>query len=300
LNHGAVGFLQKPVSAEQLQEAYTAIHEASGKRIKTVLVVEDDKALRAAVRDLLDADDVSIHEACSGEQALAVIRRDSIDLIILDLGLPDMNGFELLEKAGARDGARLPPVIVFTGSEISREEYEQLQRYSAKVVIKGVRSDERLVNEVALFLHRRVASLPERARKMLALLHDRDALFTGKKVLLVDDDIRNVFSLSGLLEERGFQIITAKNGQDALDKLAEHQAFDVLLTDIMMPIMDGYELIRRVRAQERYARLPILALTAKAMKGDRDRCMEAGASDYLSKPVDADRLLSTLRVWLYR
>ncbi len=300
LHHGAIGFLQKPVSPEQLQEAYTTLHEASGKNIKTVLVVEDDVALRAAVRTLLDADDVSLHEASTGEQALAMMRQSSIDLIILDLGLPDMNGFEFLEQAGVKEGTQLPPVIVFTGRELSREEYEQLQRYSAQVVIKGVRSDERLVNEVALFLHRRVATLPDRAQKMLAMLHDRDALFTGKKVLLVDDDIRNIFSLSGLLEERGFKVITAKNGQDALDKLALHPTLDVLLTDIMMPVMDGYELIRQVRRQERHARLPILALTAKAMKGDRDRCMEAGASDYLSKPVDTDRLLSTLRVWLYR
>ncbi len=299
MHQGAIGFLQKPVSAEQLQQAYTTLYEASGKNIKTVLVVEDDCALRSAVRELLDADDVSIHEASSGEQALAMILQESIDLIILDLGLPDMSGFEFLEQAGVSEGAKLPPVIVFTGREIIREEYDQLQRYSAKVVIKGVRSEERLVNEVALFLHRRVATLPDRAQKMLAMLHDRDALFTGKKVLLVDDDIRNVFSLSGLLEERGFIVITAKNGQDALDKLALHPTLDVLLTDIMMPVMDGYELIRRVRGQERHARLPILALTAKAMKGDRDRCMEAGASDYLSKPVDADRLLSTLRVWLY-
>jgi CheY-like chemotaxis protein len=300
LQFGAAGFLQKPVSPEQLLAACKTISAASGTRVKSVLLVEDDAVLRQAVRELLQADDITIEEANSGAAALAALRRGTLDLLVLDLGLPDMSGFDLLKQARTLDGITLPPVIVFTGRELSGEEYEQLQGYSANVIIKGVRSDERLVEEAALFLHRQVATLPERARKMLVSLRDRDALFNGMQVLLVDDDIRNVFSLSGLLEARGLKVITAKNGQEALDKLAQNPAIHMLLTDIMMPVMDGFELIRRVRAQKPFSRLPILALTAKAMKEDRDRCLQAGASDYLSKPIDVDRLLSVMRVWLYR
>ena len=300
LNYGAVSFLQKPVSPELLKEAFETLNKTLGKEVKAVLLIEDNTILRQAVHDLLSADDVLIHEAGDGETAIEIIKRLPLDLVVLDLGLPDMNGFELMKRVSSLNGIKMPPVIIFTGRDLTREEYEQLQRYSANVIIKGVRSDERLVEEAALFLHRRVSDLPEKTRKMLSSLHDRDAMFTGKSVLLVDDDIRNVFSLSGLLEERGLKVYTAKNGEDALAKLAEFPAVDLLLTDIMMPVMDGYELIRRVRAQNEYARLPILALTAKAMKEDRDRCMEVGASDYLSKPIDVDHLLSVMRVWLYR
>lgn len=300
LQYGALGFLQKPVSAEQLRTVCAAVRETMVKKVKTVLLVEDNAALRAAVHDLLDANDVSIREAGDGASALRAIQEDGLDLIVLDLGLPDMSGFEFLDRAGARTGNRLPPIIVFTGRDLTQDEYEQLQHYSAKVIIKGVRSQERLVEEAAIFLHRRVENLPERARNMLTTLHDKDALFSGKQVLLVDDDIRNVFSLSGLLEEHGLNVVTARNGQDALDRLAEHPDLDLVLTDIMMPVMDGYEFIRRTRTQKRYGKLPILALTAKAMKEDRDLCLKAGATDYLAKPVDIDRLFSVLRVWLYQ
>jgi len=297
---GAIGFLQKPVSREQLLEAYTAVNAVSEKPVKDVLLIEDDAVFRSAVRMLLDSDDVRIHETEDGASALKFIEQNEVDLIVLDLGLPDMTGFELLTTISKIKDLVLPPVIVFTGRDLSREEYDQLQRYSANVIIKGVRSQERLVEEAAIFLHRKVASLPEHARQMLNSLRDRDSLFSNKTVLVVDDDIRNVFSLSGLLEDRGFKVLTAKNGQEALIQLAEHSDIDMLLTDIMMPVMDGYELIRRVRAQKVFSSLPILALTAKAMKEDRDRCLEAGASDYLTKPIDVDRLMAMMRVWLYR
>ncbi|MFA6121989.1 MAG: response regulator [Sideroxydans sp.] len=300
LQYGALGFLQKPVSPEQMQTVCTTVRATLNKQVKTVLLVEDNATLRGAVHDLLDADDVSIREVSDGASALQALQEGGIDLVVLDLGLPDMSGFELLERAGARKGALLPPMIVFTGRDLTQDEYEQLQHYAARVIVKGVRSQERLVEEVAIFLHRRVENLPEQARKMLTTLHDKEAQFTGKQVLLVDDDIRNVFSLSGLLEEHGLKVVTARNGQEALDRLAEHPDVDLVLTDIMMPVMDGYEFIRRTRAQKRYGKLPILALTAKAMKEDRDLCLEAGASDYLAKPIDIDRLFSVLRVWLYQ
>jgi CheY-like chemotaxis protein len=300
MQHGALGFMQKPVSPQQLQAAFDALNKVRDKHPKEILLIEDDQALRHSVHALLESADVTIHEANTGAEALARMAKIAIDLIVLDLGLPDMSGFEVLEQAQKLLGAQMPPVIVFTGRDLTRTEHAQLNQHSASVILKSVRSDERLVEEVALFLHRRASNLPERARKMMASIHDREALFAGKKVLLVDDDLRNIFALSGLLEERGLTVFTAKNGEEALDFLAENTGIDILLTDVMMPGMDGYELIQRVRAQEKYARLPILALTAKVMKADRERCMEVGASDYLSKPVNVDRLLSTMRVWLYR
>ena len=300
LQFGAVGFLQKPVSEEQLQAACQELDGVIGKTIKEILIVEDDDALREVVNNLLAGADVNIQEAATGEQALAIIAATALDLIVLDLGLPDMNGAEVLARARQLSSAKLPPVLVFTGRELSRQEYEQLQKYAINVIIKGVRSQERLVNEAALFLHRKVSEMPERTRKMLVSIRDREALFIDKQVLLVDDDIRNVFSLSGILEERGITVVTAKNGQEALALLDANPSLDMVLTDIMMPIMDGYELIKKIRSQRRFAQLPILALTAKAMREDRDRCIEAGASDYITKPIDIDRLLSLMRVWMYR
>ncbi len=300
LQYGAVGFLQKPATREQIQVVCETVCSTVRKKVKNVLLIEDDQTLRDAVHDLLDTEGVSIREASTGVDALGIIRGGNVDLIVLDLGLPDMSGFELLKLAFTELGDDLPPVIIFTGRDLTQDEYEQLQNYAAKVIIKGVRSHERLVEEAALMLHRRVDSLPDRARKMLSTLRDKEALFTGKQVLLVDDDIRNVFSLSGLLEERGLKVVTARNGKDGLDRLAEHPDIDMILTDIMMPVMDGYEFMRKIRGQNRYKSLPILALTAKAMKEDRDLCMAAGASDYLAKPIEVNRLFSVLRVWLYR
>ena len=300
LQYGAVGFLQKPASQEQVQMVCEAIRTTVRKEVRNVLLIEDDQTLRDAVHDLLDSESVAIRETSTGEEALRIIQEGDVDLVVLDLGLPDMSGFELLKRAVTLLGGGMPPVIIFTGRDLTQTEYEQLQNYAAKVIIKGVRSHERLVEEATLLLHRRVDTLPERARKMLTNLRDKEALFTGKQVLLVDDDIRNVLSLSGLLEERGLKVVTARNGQDGLARLAEHPDLDMVLTDIMMPVMDGYEFMRKVRSQNQYKSLPILALTAKAMKEDRDLCMAAGASDYLAKPIEVNRLFSVLRVWLYR
>ena len=300
LYYGAVNFLQKPVAIEELRSAYESVNDILEKPIKNILLVEDDDVLRQAVYELLDAGDVSIQAVSNGRSALELILKGNLNLIVLDLGLPDMSGFDLLNRIFEHEHLNIPPVIIFTGRDLTREEYEVLQKYSARVVIKGVRSNERLVEEAALFLHRRVADLPDHTRKMLASVRDSEAVFSNKHILLVDDDIRNIFSLSGILEDRGISVMIAKNGQEALDKLSKNAHIDMVLTDIMMPVMDGYELINKIREQNRYTNLPILALTAKAMKEDRERCLEIGASDYISKPIDVDRLFSLLRIWLYR
>jgi CheY-like chemotaxis protein len=242
---------------------------------------------------------VSCAEAATGAEALAALRSAPFDCVVLDLGLSDMSGFDLLDRLHA-EGVAVPPVIVYTGRELTREEADRLQHYAESVIVKGVKSAERLLDETSLFLHRVVSALPESQRKMIASLHDQDALLAGKRVLLVDDDMRNTFALARLLRERELDVQLASDGAQALAFLEAHPDVDLVLMDIMMPEMDGYQATRRIRAQERFRRLPIIALTAKAMKDDRARCMEAGASDYLPKPVDLERLLSMLRVWLYR
>jgi len=228
------------------------------------------------------------------------LKSERYDCVILDLGLPDMTGFDLL-KTLEQDGNRvIPPVVVYTGKDLTREEEVKLRGYAESIIIKGAKSDERLLDEVSLFLHRMVEKMPEKQRKMIINLHDTDSLLKDKKILMVDDDMRNIFALSRLLVEKGMQVIKAEDGKMALEALEKHADVDLVLMDIMMPVMDGYETMRRIRAQARFHKLPIIALTAKAMAGDRVLCIEAGANDYLAKPVDAKRLLSMLRVWLYR
>lgn len=300
--HGALNFLEKPVTEEQLENAIAAIYKMQGNSLKKVLVVEDDTSLALSIKHLLGEEGLEIHIAENGQSALNKIEKIVFDLVVLDLGLPDITGSQLLEHIRSSQ-IDLPPLIVYTGRELTRKEYESIQYYTSSVIIKNVRSDERLLEEARLFLHRAVANLPDKAKKMLLSLHDKDALFSGKRVLVVDDDIRNVFSLSAVLEERGISITAASCGAEALEQLALSKKglpFDLVITDIMMPKMNGLELIRLIRAEEAFFSLPIIALTAKAMKEDRIHCIEAGASDYLTKPVDVDRLLSMLRVWLYR
>ena len=220
--------------------------------------------------------------------------------MILDLGLPDMSGFELLERMGAGGGLDMPPVIVYTGRELTREEEIQLRKHAETIIIKGVKSEERLLDEVSLFLHRTVSNMPPAKREMIITLHQREAMFADKTILLVDDDMRNLFALSKILTERGLQVIKAEDGQKALALLDSHTEIALVLLDIMMPVMDGYQTAREIRKQARFRDLPILALTAKALKEDRSKCIAAGANDYLAKPVDIERLISMLRVWLYR
>jgi CheY-like chemotaxis protein len=297
---GAVGFLTKPISMERVEAAFTKIEEVLEKPVSNLLVVEDDPVQADAIRQLIGASDVATTIAASGGEALALLEAKPFDCMILDLGLKDISGFELLERMRALPACARLPVIIYTGRELSKAEEEQLQRHAESIIIKGVRSPERLLDESALFLHRVEASLPERQREMIRMVHDRDATLKDRTVLLVDDDMRNVFALSSVLEDKGLTVVIARDGRESLAKLKEHPEIDLVLMDIMMPEMDGYEAMREIRKERAHAKLPIIALTAKAMKGDRNKCIEAGANDYLAKPVNTEKLLSLLRVWLYK
>ena len=300
LHLGAIGFLQKPVNRAGLDAAFARLEHVFSRRIKDLLVVEDDTILRAQVVRLIASDDVQVAEADTGQGALQRLHGQRFDCMILDLGLPDMTGFDLLKTLAADPAIVVPPVIVYTGRELTRAEEAELRIYAESIIVKGVKSPERLLDETSLFLHRVVGGLPERARRMIADLHDPDRVFKDRTVLLVDDDMRNVFALSKTLESKGLKVRKAEDGIHALALLDEDDPPDLVIMDIMMPGMDGYETMRRIRAQPRYERLPIIALTAKAMKEDCERCIAAGADDYLTKPVDLNRLYSMLRVWLYR
>jgi CheY-like chemotaxis protein len=297
---GALGFLSKPISQEGLESVFEKIGEFISRNIRTLLIVEDDSGLRHSVRQLLGGSDVKISESESGSGAMELLRTNHFDCMILDLSLPDMTGFELLNRINQDETVNKCPVIVYTGKELSEQENEQLLKYANSVIIKGVKSPERLLDETALFLHRVVAEMPEEKQDTIRRLHDRNAVFKGKHVLVVDDDMRNAFALSRLLSDKGLRVSLARSGSKALEMLDNDDGIDLVLMDIMMPEMDGYETMQRIRAQQRFKNLPILALTAKAMKGDLEKCIEAGANDYMSKPVDVERLFSMLRVWLYR
>jgi CheY-like chemotaxis protein len=297
---GALGFLGKPVNPEGLDLVFQKISDFLAREIRTLLIVEDDTALRLSVRKLLGGSDVKIHEAERGRDALEALRTQHFDCMILDLTLPDMSGFELLNLINQDETVFKCPVIVYTGQALTEAENNELLKYADSVIIKGVKSPERLLDETALFLHRVVADMPEEKQKTIRRLHDRDAVFSGKQVLIVDDDMRNAFALSRLLSDKGLAVSIARSGLKALETLEATPGIDLVLMDIMMPEMDGYEAMQKIRAQNRFRTLPILALTAKAMRGDLEKCIAAGANDYLSKPVDAERLFSMLRVWLYR
>jgi CheY-like chemotaxis protein len=301
LRAGALAYLEKPVSAEALDEAFSRIGQFLDARVKRLLVVEDDEAQRQAIVALVEHEDVAITAVESAEAALEELARQHYDCMVLDLGLRDMSGFELLERVKADPERRDLPIIVYTGRTLSPQEETRLRRYAETIIVKDVKSPERLLDETALFLHRVEASLPEQKRRMLERLHTADAVFHGKRVLIVDDDVRNIYSLTSLLEEHGVEVAFAENGQDALHWLDAHpDGTDLVLMDVMMPGMDGYETTRAIRERPAMRTLPIIALTAKAMKGDREKCIAAGASDYITKPVDHEQLLSLLRVWLYR
>ncbi len=296
---GAIGYLTKPVKKEELDGAFFKLEEMFSRRIKDLLVVEDDKIIRESIIKLIGNGDVHCQAVATGAEVITELRSHKYDCIILDLGLPDMTGFQLL-KTLEEMKIVIPPVIIYTGKDLTKEEEAELRNYAESIIIKGVKSEERLLDESSLFLHRMVEKLPEQKRKMIADLHNTELIFKDKKVLIVDDDMRNVFALSKLLSEKGFNLLKAEDGLKALEILKTVPDVDLVLMDIMMPEMDGYETIRRIRAQEKFIKLPIIALTAKAMKKDYEDCIAAGASDYLPKPVDVNRLFSMLRVWLYR
>jgi HAMP domain-containing protein/CheY-like chemotaxis protein/signal transduction histidine kinase len=297
---GAFTQLQKPVSREQLASAFDDIAAFVQRGVKRLLVVEDDDAQRMSIVELIGNGDVVTTAVASGEEALAALREDQFDCMVLDLKLPDMTGFELIERIQKELGQTELPIIVYTGKELTEKEEKQLRMVADAIIVKEVSSPERLLAETTLFLHRVEANLPEPKRRVLEQLHRRDPVLADKKVLIVDDDVRNIFALTSALESQNMIVVHAENGREALEVLQKTPGIQAILMDIMMPGMDGYETTAAIREMPEYKSLPIIALTAKAMKADRDRCIEAGASDYISKPLDIDQLLSLLRVWLYR
>jgi len=300
LARGAFSFVTKPTTTEGLEDALARIKEYTARRRKRLLVVEDNPDEQLSIAELLGHDDIEIATAGTGAEALAALKEQPSDCVVLDLRLPDMSGFEVLEQI--RNDAQLSdvPVVVFTGRELSAEEDAQLHTMARSIVVKGVESPERLLDETALFLHRVVTDLPPEKQRMLERLNSSDEDLIGRTVLLVDDDARNIFALSSVLERRGMRVLTATTGSEAIELIDSTRDLAIVLMDIMMPEMDGYQTIEAIRAKPALRRLPIVALTAKAMKGDREKCLEAGASDYLAKPVNTEQLLSALRMWLHR
>jgi CheY-like chemotaxis protein/signal transduction histidine kinase/HAMP domain-containing protein len=300
LARGAFAFVTKPTRPEELEAALSRIKEYATPRRKRLLIVEDNPAEQLSVRELLGHDDIDVIVAATGAEALDLVSKESFDCVVLDLRLPDMTGFDILERLRDIPKAVDLPVVVFTGKELSPEEDARLHTLARSVVVKGVESPERLLDETALFLHRVVADLPPEKQKMLDRLHRSDEALVGKKVLVVDDDMRNIFALSSVLERRGMAVLTAGTGREAISMLESTPDVAIVLMDIMMPEMDGYATMQVIRQNPSFRRLPIIALTAKAMKGDREKCLEAGASEYLAKPVNTEQLLSALRMWLHR
>jgi HAMP domain-containing protein/CheY-like chemotaxis protein/signal transduction histidine kinase len=300
LARGAFSFVSKPTSTEGVKAALSRIQEYAKRRRKRLLVVEDDKLEQMSITELLGHDDIEIVTAGTGSEALSTLREDPCDCVVLDLRLPDMSGFEVLEELRADASLSDVPVVVFTGRELSAEEDAQLHTMARSIVVKGVESPERLLDETALFLHRIVTDLPAEKQRMLERLNSSDEDLVGRTVLLVDDDARNIFALSSVLERRGMHVLTATTGSEAVALVESTPDLALVLMDIMMPEMDGYQTIEVIRRTPAFRRLPIIALTAKAMKGDREKCLEAGASDYLAKPVNTEQLLSALRMWLHR
>jgi CheY-like chemotaxis protein/signal transduction histidine kinase/CHASE3 domain sensor protein len=298
LHLGAIGFALKPTTREQLMEVFRRIETKLTQKIKRVLLVEDDDRQRDSVVQLISDDDVEIVAVGSGEEALALLRTTVFDCMIIDLKLPDMQGNELLQRMAGESLAAFPPVIVYTGRNLSRAEEADLHKYSRSIIIKGARSPERLLDEVTLFLHKVEADLSSERQRMLKTVRSRDRVFEGRRILLVDDDVRNIFALTSALEQKGALVEVGRNGFEALEKLDTVPDIDLVLMDVMMPGMDGLEATRRLRDDPRFARLPVIAITAKAMKDDQEQCLAAGASDYLAKPIDLSRLYSLLRVWM--
>ena len=300
LKLGAIGHLGKPATVEGLAAALATIGGFIDRKVKNLLIVEDNEVERNSIVELIGSGDIHTTAVATGVEALAALDRTPFDCMVLDLGLSDMTGFELLDKMRSSATLSLIPVIVYTGKELTKRQETELRRVAETIIVKDVKSLDRLLDETALFLHRVEGDLPEPKRKLLERLHHTDPALAGKKVLVVDDDMRNIFALTSVLERHQMKVLYAENGKDAVDLLTSTTGIDVVLMDVMMPGMDGYEAMRTIRTMRKFKSLPIIALTAKAMKGDREKCIEAGASEYVAKPVDTEQLISLLRVWLYR
>jgi CheY-like chemotaxis protein/nitrogen-specific signal transduction histidine kinase len=300
LELGAFDFIRKPVTQSDIETAFDRMEKFTQKKLKKLLIVEDNKEQNNAIRELIGNSDIKLFSAYSGTEAYATLLKEKFDCIIIDLGLPDMNGFDLMEKIKANTDLEKIPVIVYTGKDLDKEEVARLNKLADTVVLKTANSIERLLDETILFLHYAESELPKEKQQIIRKLHRSDMVLKNRKVLLVDDDIRNIYSLTNALEEEGLICLNADNGKEAIEKLKEHTDIDIVLMDLMMPELDGFETTRQIRKTDKYAKLPVIALTAKAMKGDREKCLEAGFSDYISKPVNIDQLISLMRVWLYR
>ena len=303
LGRGAVGYALKPVKREELVQAFQRLEAKFTQDLRRVLVVEDDERQRESVRQLLSREGVEIVCAGTAAQALDHLRGTTFDCMVMDLNLPDLSGYELLQQMTEQDGVSFPPVIVYTGRALSRDEEQRLRRFSKSIIVKDARSPERLLDEVTLFLHQVESELSAEHRQMLQAARSRESALEGRTVLVVEDDVRNVFALSSILEPTGIRVEIARNGREALDALARADGgasppIDLVLMDIMMPEMDGYAAMREIRSRPAWRRLPIIALTAKAMKDDQEKCLAAGANDYIAKPLDVEKLLSLVRVWM--
>jgi CheY-like chemotaxis protein len=303
LERGAIGYAVKPVKRDQLVDAFRTLEAKSSQQLRRVLVVEDDERQRDSIRQLLESRDVEITAVSSGADALGALRTTTFDCVVMDLHLPDLSGYDLLEKMAEHDAVAFPPVIVYTGRSLTADEEQRLRRFSKSIIIKDVRSPERLLDEVTLFLHQVESELPLERQRMLRAARDRDSTLEGRRILVVEDDVRNVFALSSVLEPKGVRVDIARNGREALDALTRNgtqrgRGVDLVLMDIMMPEMDGLTAMREIRLRPEWKKLPIIALTAKAMKDDQDKCMAAGANDYIAKPLDVEKLLSLVRVWM--
>lgn len=298
LQMGAVGYAIKPTTRDRLKDVFNKLEEKLTRKVKRVLLVEDDALQRQSVMKLIGDEDVEITAVELGGEAIALLRTTIFDCMVIDLKLPDMQGHELLQQMSTEDICCFPPVIVYTGRNISRAEENELLKYSRSIIIKGARSPERLLDEVTLFLHKVESTLSSERQSMLKTVRSRDRILEGRRILVVDDDMRNIFALTGALEQKGAIVEVARNGFESIDKLNEVPDIDMVLMDVMMPGMDGLEATRRIRSDARFQKLPIIAITAKAMKDDQEQCLKAGTSDYLAKPIDIDRLYSLLRVWM--
>jgi hypothetical protein len=300
LSRGAFSYLVKPVTNDDLGVALSRIKAYVTPRRRQLLIVEDNAAERVSIAELLAHEDINIFTAGTGAEALEWLREKRFDCVVVDLHLRDMPGIDVLEEIAHEDLILDLPVVVFTGKEVSTEQEARLHKLARSLVVKAVESTERLLDETSLFLHRVVADMPPERQQILERLHRSDENLVDRQVLIVDDDVRNIFALSSVLERRGMKVLTASTGREAIETMEATPDLAIVLMDIMMPEMDGYQTMRVIRQNPSWGRLPIVALTAKAMKGDREKCLEAGATDYLAKPVNTEQLLSTLRLWLHR
>ncbi|MCD4773633.1 MAG: response regulator [Bacteroidales bacterium] len=297
---GAIGYLNKPVKPQEMSMAFDELDKFIDRKIKNLLLIEDDENLRKSIIKIIREENTNIIEADSGKKAIEYLSSTKIDCVILDLGLPDMTGFELLDKLNNEKSISIPPIIIYTGKDLSKEENQILEKYANSIILKGVKSEERLLDETSLFLHKIVSDLSDKQQEVIENLHDSETIFKNKKVLLVDDDMRNIFALSKILKKKGMEVFRAENGKIAIEILEKNTDIDIILLDVMMPVMDGYETSQKIRNIKEIKNIPIISLTAKAMKEDKQKCIDAGSNDYITKPLDIEQLLSLIRVWLHK